>query len=55
MPFFGSLAAKAETPIERLKFLMTAIISSYYPMNLFLKPINPIIGETLQSKYQDGT
>ena len=45
-----------------MKYTLTAIISSAYYMNLFLKPVitftiqlNPVIGQTLQASYPDGT
>ena len=55
MPYYGRLASETKTPLERMKMTMTAVISSYYAMNMFLKPINPILGETLESRYPDGT
>lgn len=32
-----------------------ATISSFYWTNTFLKPLNPILGETLQANLNDGT
>jgi|JI6StandDraft_1071083.scaffolds.fasta_scaffold13260_6 hypothetical protein len=45
-----------------MKFFVASTISSFYYMNLFLKPVtqtliqlNPILGETLQATYSDGS
>lgn len=61
-PVFIAQAAQASLPVERMKLFATATISSFYYMNLFLKPVtivatqlNPVLGETLQGSYADGT
>lgn len=48
-------ACETNSPVEKMKYVITSIISSSYYMNLFLKPLNPVIGETLQGSYADGT
>lgn len=42
-------------PLERFKLVVTAILGSFLWTNTFLKPLNPILGETLEAKYNDGT
>jgi hypothetical protein len=34
---------------------MTCFLSAPYYLNMFLKPLNPILGETLQATLIDGT
>lgn len=54
-PLYISLAASKTDPLERMKLVITASICSFYYTNTFLKPLNPILGETLQAYYNDGT
>ena len=54
-PIFVMKAAQTENPIDRMKYFVASTISSFYYMNLFLKPLNPILGETLQATYSDGS
>lgn len=42
-------------PLERLKLVITATLSSFFFTNTFLKPLNPILGETLTGYFNDGT
>lgn len=39
MPYFMKKACESESPLEKMKYVMTAIVSSTYYMNLFLKPV----------------
>jgi hypothetical protein len=48
-------AATISDPVERLKLLMVAIIGNYIQANTFLKPLNPIVGETFEASYEDGS
>lgn len=48
MPYFLRKAAESPDPLEKMKYAICSLISSAYYMNLFLKPLNPVIGETLQ-------
>ncbi len=54
-PLYVNLAANTPDPIERMKLVVTAAISSYVVANTFYKPLNPILGETLEAQYMDGT
>jgi hypothetical protein len=38
-PIFAVKAAESENPIERMKLFTASTISSFYYMNLFLKPV----------------
>jgi len=38
-----------------MKLVITTCLSSFYWTNTFLKPLNPILGETLEGYFNDGT
>ena len=40
MPYFMYRAVRTEDPIERMKLCLAGIVSAFYHMNLFLKPVN---------------
>ena len=48
-------AALNENHLERLKLTITFMISSIYMCCDQKKPFNPLLGETLQGKFPDGT
>ena len=50
-----NLAASTDNLLERFKLLIVATFSNYPIANTFMKPLNPILGETLQGSYIDGT
>ncbi|KAL4471196.1 hypothetical protein ABPG72_007563 [Tetrahymena utriculariae] len=54
-PIYFSKAVQSNSPIERMKLVITATIANFYVNCTFLKPLNPILGETFQGSYQDGT
>lgn len=54
-PYFMNQAAHEKHPVERFKLVVACFLSSSYYLNMFLKPLNPIIGETLQATLIDGT
>lgn len=54
-PLYLNRAAMTPDPLERFKLVVTAILGSFLWTNTFLKPLNPILGETLEAKYNDGT
>jgi len=54
-PTFMTAAAKATDPIERMKNVVSFVISGLYYSASQLKPFNPLLGETLQGKLEDGT
>lgn len=54
-PYFMNQAAVEKDPVERFKITVSCFLSSSYYLNMFLKPLNPIIGETLQATLIDGT
>jgi Oxysterol-binding protein len=54
-PIFLTRAAAATDPIERIKYCMTFLVSGLHRGCTNWKPFNPILGETLQASYPDGS
>jgi hypothetical protein len=48
-------AAEATDPIERFKYVMVFILSGLHRGLAQKKPFNPILGETFQCQFSDGT
>lgn len=55
LPLYLGRAAQVFDPIERLKLTVVGTISSFVHTSTFLKPLNPVLGETLSASYEDGT
>lgn len=45
-PYYMNLAVKTKDLVERFKLLITASFGNFPVANGFLKPLNPILGET---------
>lgn len=54
-PTYLTAAALTSDPVERMKFVIVVSLSYIYPTHFFEKPLNPILGETYQSRLEDGT
>ena len=54
-PTFLNKACKQSDPIERMKNVIAFALSGTYMRANTRKPFNPLLGETLQGKYSDGT
>lgn len=54
-PHFMNRAATCDDSLERFKLTCVAILCSSSYVDMFLKPLNPILGETLQGTLKDGT
>lgn len=54
-PSYLTASAYQTDPIERMKWFLTAMISSLTATHHFEKPLNPILGETYISSCDDGT
>lgn len=54
-PLLVNKAALSRDPLERFRLTVVAVLSSFYYTNQFLKPLNPILGETLYAEYPEGT
>ena len=48
--YLSKAAALKDSPLERLKHVISADISSVIYNKSFEKPLNPILGETFQAK-----
>ena len=53
--YLAKAAACNSDPIARMKWVMTFAVSGLYCMVTHLKPFNPLLGETLESGFEDGT
>jgi hypothetical protein len=54
-PVFMNRASTSKDPVERMRLIMTWNIACQHTMSGFLKPFNPVIGETYQGCLSDGT
>lgn len=54
LPYYMHLA-KGKDVVERLKLTITATISPFFSSSFFLKPMNPVLGETFEAIYSDGS
>lgn len=54
-PLYVNKAASNSDPVERMKYLICATLGNFYVNLGFLKPLNPILGETCSGFYPDGT
>lgn len=54
-PKFLNEACKQSDPIARFKLVVAFAISGIYMRANTRKPFNPLLGETLEGKYSDGT
>lgn len=54
-PVYLSAAAQTDDPLERMKHVITTSMSYIHPTHFFDKPLNPILGETLQGTLLDGS
>jgi len=52
---FLTKAAQATNPVERFKFCITFILAGMHLTPSYRKPFNPILGETYQASFIDGT
>lgn len=54
-PLYLTRAGFSSDPIERMKLVITSSLSSFVYTSTFLKPLNPVLGETLYGEFEDGT
>jgi len=54
-PIYLNLAASQIDPLEKFKFTIVATISCYHSSSYFMKPMNPILGETYEMMWEDGS
>ena len=54
MPYYMYLAQNKDV-VERLKYTIVATLSPFFCSSFFLKPLNPVLGETFEGYFGDGT
>jgi hypothetical protein len=54
-PIYLKLANVSKDPLEKFKFIITASMACFHQNSELLKPINPILGETFETMYEDGS
>jgi len=54
-PIYLNIASKQFDPLEKFKFVIVASLSSFHKSSHFLKPLNPILGETYEMLWEDGS
>lgn len=54
-PIFLKEAGRIQDPLERFKLCIAFVVAGLYTSVQLLKPFNPILGETFQSFFEDGT
>lgn len=54
-PLYLNRACQSDDPMERLKLVISASLGHFFINLSFLKPLNPILGETCEASYPDGT
>jgi hypothetical protein len=55
IPTFFEKASKTKDPIRRMKYVISSIVAGMYMSADLRKPFNPILGETLQGYFKDGS
>jgi hypothetical protein len=53
--YYLNYAASVNNPVERMKIFMTTTIGYLFDGHMFVKPLNPVLGETFQAKCVDGS
>ena len=54
-PLYLNLASELTDNVERMKYVIVATVSNWYKSSVFLKPLNPIWGETYEMMWEDGS
>eukprot|EP00743_Colponemidia_sp_Colp-15_P000527 GILK01000592.1.p1 GENE.GILK01000592.1~~GILK01000592.1.p1 ORF type:complete len:588 (-),score=111.82 GILK01000592.1:185-1948(-) len=54
-PTYLNRAAQTSDPLERLKFVITFAVAGLYVSAKQEKPFNPLLGETYQARFGDGS
>jgi hypothetical protein len=50
-----NIASTLTDDVERMKYVIVATVSNWYKSTVFLKPLNPIWGETYEMMWEDGS
>jgi len=54
-PIYLNIIGTSKDHLERFKHIIVATISCFHNSSHFLKPLNPILGETYEVMYNDGS
>ena len=54
-PIYMNIASMQSDSLERFKYVVVAALSSFHKSSHFLKPMNPILGETYEMLFNDGS
>ena len=54
-PIYLNLASRTNDALERFKLVVTATISAFFRSCSFIKPLNPVLGETYELEFEDGS
>ena len=54
-PIYMNIASMQQDPLERFKYVVVATLSCFHKSSHFLKPMNPILGETYELLFNDGS
>jgi len=54
-PLYLNIASLTNNYIERMKFIIVATLSCWFKSSVMLKPLNPILGETYEMIWEDGS
>eukprot|EP01091_Cochliopodium_minus_P009362 TRINITY_DN2295_c0_g1_i1.p1 TRINITY_DN2295_c0_g1~~TRINITY_DN2295_c0_g1_i1.p1 ORF type:complete len:385 (+),score=126.84 TRINITY_DN2295_c0_g1_i1:31-1185(+) len=55
VPHFMKKAAEATDPVERFKCIVSLMVAGLHNTCKQIKPFNPILGETYEATYEDGS
>jgi len=55
LPIYLNLASVIQDPLERFKLVVVATLASFTKSSCFIKPLNPILGETYDMDFEDGS
>lgn len=54
LPYYMHICQNLDV-VERFKYVITAAISPFFCSCFFLKPLNPVLGETYEAMFSDGS
>ena len=54
-PLYMNAAYFSKDPVERMKYVIVTALSFIQPAKMWDKPLNPILGETVEGVYPDGS
>jgi len=54
-PKYLVMAGEAKDPLQRMKLVITFVVSGFHQVATQRKPFNPILGETYEAYWPDGT